>query len=97
MPKPRDAVVNGEWPNGKIDEPVAAWYAAHIAMAALAAVEAQGLNLNEASRRCGIDRETLVRVIEGETYPDLVTISALEMGLGARLWPEGPVRSSPRK
>lgn len=96
MPKPRDAVINGDWPSGKIDEPVAAWYAAHIALAVLAVVKSQGLNLNEASRRCGIDRETLVRVIEGETYPDLVTISALEVGLGSRLWPEGLVHGSPR-
>lgn len=97
MPKPRDAVVNGAWPTGRIDQPVAAWYAARIAIAVLGALEEQELNLNEASRRCGIDRETLVRVIDGETYPDLVTVSALEVGLGARLWPDGPVRVLPRE
>lgn len=97
MPKPRDAVVNGEWPKGRIDEPVAAWYASHIAIAVQAILESQGMNLNEAARRCGIDRETLVRVINGETYPDLVTLSALEVGLGARLWPEGPVHVMPRE
>ena len=97
MPKPRDAVVNGAWPSGRIDEPVAAWYASRIAIAVQATLESQGLNPNEAARQCGVDRETLVRVINGETYPDLVTLSALEVGLGTRLWPEGPVNGLPRK
>lgn len=90
-------MANGEWPTGWIDEPKAAWYAAQIARTVLEVLQVKRWNLNQAAQTCGIDRETLVRVVQGETYPDLVTLTALELGLDVKIWPSGPIGGVPRK
>lgn len=92
LPKPCEAVIEGEWPTGEILEPLAARYAAAIAIRVAEAVDAKRWSLNEAAHACGIDRETLVRTVSGQSYPDLVTLSALEAGLRISLWPHDIVR-----
>jgi transcriptional regulator with XRE-family HTH domain len=45
-------------------------------------------SLRAVGREAGLDHTTIAAVLEGDRWPDLITIARLEQALGARLWPE---------
>jgi transcriptional regulator with XRE-family HTH domain len=51
-----------------------------------------GRSIREVAEACELEHSALVRVLNGEQWPDLITISKLEDGLDADLWPRRDVR-----
>ncbi|MEW1699434.1 MULTISPECIES: helix-turn-helix transcriptional regulator [unclassified Streptomyces] len=47
----------------------------------------QGLSLRQLGVRSGINRQVITNLIRGDSWPDVVTVSRLEDGLGVPLWP----------
>jgi transcriptional regulator with XRE-family HTH domain len=95
MPRRRDPLrppreyVRGEWPHAVIpeDAPLAVSYMQRLAVAIRQAIEEQGITHMELSDRINLDRSTLRLLLNGYTWPDMVTITRLEHGLGRTLWP----------
>jgi len=46
-------------------------------------------SIREVARVTGVDRATIAAVLNGLSWPDIVTLAKLEFGLGVPLWP-GP-------
>ena len=46
-----------------------------------------GASLRSAAASADINHATLMKILAGETWPDLETIAKLESGLKADLWP----------
>lgn len=46
-----------------------------------------GASLRSAAASAGINHATLLKILAGQTWPDLETIAKLETGLKADLWP----------
>lgn len=47
----------------------------------------EGITVDDLAERTGVDRTTIWGLRTGRRWPDIVTISRLEWGLGTRLWP----------
>lgn len=45
------------------------------------------VNVSELQRSTGVARSTIRRIVEGETWPDFVTLARLEEALEIALWP----------
>lgn len=45
------------------------------------------MNVSELQRSTGVARSTIRRIVEGETWPDFVTLARLEEALEIALWP----------
>lgn len=84
---PRTHVADGQWPDGPLSPVVPAQYAQVLARNLRSAIASQDLTQEEVCRRTGLDRSTLWGILAGRRWPDLVSISRLEWGLGRRLWP----------
>jgi len=82
---PRDRVA--DWPNVPSDDPsaeVARLFATRLR-------SAMGeRSLRSAGAETGVDHSTIQAVLQGRAWPDLDTISRLENGLHADLWPGRP-------
>lgn len=83
---PRSFLVSGVWPDGKIEGPAPAHYAATVARRLRDAVGER--SLRTVAELADLDHTTLWAVLRGERWPDLVTISKLEAALDVRLWPD---------
>lgn len=46
-----------------------------------------GVNKAELERQTGVHRGTLKRIVDGDNYPDLHTLVALELYFNRALWP----------
>ena len=82
---PVSYVVEGVWPEAELSEPVAG-YAQDVARRLKAALA--GTGFRSIGRSAGLDHTTVMAVVRGERWPDLITIAKLELALGVRLWPE---------
>jgi hypothetical protein len=89
-PKPRELTSN--WPRVPSDDPVAE-VARQFAVRLRDALAET--SVREASRLTGVDHATLGAVLNGNTWPDLVTIARLELGLDVDLWPGRIARAKP--
>lgn len=47
-------------------------------------------SIRSVAETAGMDHATLLGLLRGRSWPDLVTIARLERGLGADLWPGRP-------
>lgn len=83
---PRECVVDGHWPDGRIDEP-GARYVQLIVQAVVRESDARGWSQRELARRAGVSRRTVDYLINGATTPDVITLAALEVALGTTLLP----------
>ncbi|NUV87790.1 helix-turn-helix transcriptional regulator [Streptomyces sp. KAI-26] len=50
-------------------------------------LEERGLSLRQAATLTGVNRQAIVNLLSGISWPDVVTVSLLEDGLGVALWP----------
>jgi transcriptional regulator with XRE-family HTH domain len=50
-------------------------------------IDANGWSVAEVSRRTGVSRMTIVQVLDGVVWCDLLTIANLEKALEVDLWP----------
>ena len=82
---------SARWPNGPLrkDAPTSAYWAAEISRRLEAALI--GRSKSAVAEDVGMARTTLYDVVSGKTWPDLVTIAALEEALGIELWPRWAV------
>lgn len=87
-PRPADYAAEGSWPQCSLEEDAPVW--AHYALDISSALEAslRDVNVSELQRTTGVARSTVRRIIDGETWPDFVTLARLEDALNVRLWPE---------
>lgn len=87
---PRDYIVSGTWPDGElsVEEP-AARYASYVAKELAAALE--GANKAAVARDARLARTTLYAILDGRTWPDLLSLVRLEHATGRRLWPAKPL------
>lgn len=83
---PRSYVVSGGWPAGTIDGPPEAHYAVEVARRLAKAIGER--SLRSVAREAGLDHTTVRALVEGERWPDLITIARLEVALDVRLWPD---------
>lgn len=84
---PRSHVAEGQWPDGELSEVIPARYAQVLARNIRLAIDSHGLTQEEVCQRSGLDRSTLWAILAGRRWPDIISISRLEWGLGRRLWP----------
>lgn len=85
---PRSFVVSGVWPDGQVEDVVPARYAAEVVRRLRDTVGVR--SLREVAAAADLDHTTVWAVLRGDRWPDLVTISKLEVVLEVRLWPEEP-------
>jgi len=72
------------WPTMPSDDPVAE-VARQLALNLERAIG--GRSVREVARITGVDRATVGAVLNGLSWPDIVTLAKLESGLDASLWP----------
>jgi transcriptional regulator with XRE-family HTH domain len=82
---PAAYVAAGAWPYARLSGPRIAVYAQLFARRVAAAID--GRTLREVARAAGISHSTLLAVILGQRWPDMVTIARLEDSLETELWP----------
>lgn len=83
---PHSYVVAGEWPDGKLDGQVLAEYVRQVAVRLDEAIG--GRSVRDVAREADLQHTTVLGLLKGESWPDLVTIAKLEQELGVRLWPD---------
>ena len=87
LKKPCEYVQPGaQWPGGPLEPkpPPEALLIRGIAQK----LEARGArkNVYKIAKRCGLTPQTIYNVLDGQTWPDLVTIARLEAHFRVRLW-----------
>ena len=85
--RPREYVQPGaRWPEGPLEAD--APREARLAQGIASKLEQRGARgeVNKIAQRCGLTRQTIYNVLDGNTWPDLVTIARLEVHFGVRLW-----------
>ena len=89
--------MRGRWPDGKIhnNAPTATYWAAEIAKRLRIAVD--GSSKSDVAAEAEIARSTLYDLLNGEAWPDVVTVVKLQDALGVELWPAWKPRSKPDK
>lgn len=89
LPPPRDWMVDGTFPAGRmrVDAPTAVLAAAEVAARLTAAMAGAGLSKRELAARAGVSRSALYALLTGEVFPDFVTVARLGEAVGVPLWP----------
>ncbi|MFC0678427.1 hypothetical protein ACFFGH_11320 [Lysobacter korlensis] len=88
--RPSPAELSPEpWPARPSDDPVA-----EVARRLVLNVEREigGRSVRSVAESAQVDHTTLLGLLRGRSWPDLVTIARLERGLEADLWPGLPKR-----
>lgn len=87
--RPAPAALVSRWPEGESSDPAGE-------VARLVAVRLReamnGRSAREVGRITGVDYTTVSAILNGDTWPDLMTLARLEAGLDADLWPVGAAR-----
>ena len=84
---PCDHVRAGQWPHATLDGSHAAATAQAIARALADALAERGWSIAELHRRAGVNRQTIVNVLDGRVWATVSVIADLERAVGAVLWP----------
>ncbi|HVT75919.1 MAG TPA: helix-turn-helix transcriptional regulator [Acidimicrobiales bacterium] len=80
--------MSGDWPYASLGGDAAAEVGQAFA-ARLKAVIGD-LSLRDVETRTGVDHTTVDNILNGRSWPDLITIARLEVGLDTDLWPGRP-------
>ncbi|MBT2479444.1 helix-turn-helix transcriptional regulator [Streptomyces sp. ISL-94] len=85
---PRDLAADPQsWPHaGLADHPQARVVQA-LARTLMEQMAEQGLSLRQVAAVSGVNRQAITNLLQGSSWPDVFTVSRLEDGLGAALWP----------
>lgn len=91
---PRDLARDPDrWPDAAVDDPAAA-VVQHIARTLTAALAARGMSLRTMAEVTGINRQTATLLLNGLSWPDVLTVCRLEEGLDLALWPGATIPGS---
>lgn len=85
--KPREYAISGAWPGAVMDDHIGAEVTQAI-VRALADVVARYPSLNAFATEMQLNRQMLANILEGASWPDVLTIATLERKLGVRLYPD---------
>lgn len=88
---PAAYVSDGSWPDGRVAGPRVVLYARAFAQAVARAIGDR--TIRDVARTAEISHTTLLAVLHGKRWPDMVTIAKLEESLQQNLWP-GPLLRS---
>jgi transcriptional regulator with XRE-family HTH domain len=84
--KPRDLLIDGEWPDGGFS-----WDAAKAVGLLVQKLQAiGGWTLRDLAGRAGITKTTLVSLLQGSAWPDMKTVAKLEEAVQSSLWTRWP-------
>lgn len=72
------------WPDAPSGDPIAE-VARRFALNVRSAMGER--SIRSVAADCGLNHATVITVLEGRSWPDLVTIAKLEAGLDTGLWP----------
>ncbi len=89
---PAAYMARGSWPDGAVSGPRVVLYAQAFAQAVAEAIGHR--TVRDVAREAEISHTTLLAVLHGERWPDMVTIAKLEEALRADLWPGPRLRRS---
>lgn len=81
---------SGEWPEAELEPFASAIYTQTFVCHLLEAMN--GAGLRETARAADLSPMTILRIIRGETFPDSVTITKLEVCYQRVLWPSDETR-----
>ncbi|MFJ4873745.1 helix-turn-helix domain-containing protein [Streptomyces sp. NPDC088745] len=85
---PRDLAADPDaWPYTSVVGHPQARVVQAIARALRERLDEQGLSLRQAAALTGVNRQAIVNLLSGISWPDVVTVSLLEDGLAVALWP----------
>ncbi|WP_431967523.1 helix-turn-helix domain-containing protein [Actinacidiphila sp. bgisy160] len=85
---PRDFAVDPDlWPHAPLPGHPQAGVVQALARALEREMARQGLSLRQLAQLSGINRQVIANLLRGDSWPDVVTVSRLEDGLGMPLWP----------
>lgn len=87
LPAPAGGGTARVWPRAPLADHHGARVAQALALNLALALEECGWSVAELSRRSGASRLTIANVLQGEVWPDLLTIAGLEKALDRDLWP----------
>ncbi|MEI8002612.1 MAG: transcriptional regulator, partial [Actinomycetes bacterium] len=84
--RPADYLQDGDWPTGHLrpDAPAEAYLAAAMTRRLTAALA--GRSARSIARDAGISAQTVLNLLAGLSWGDVVTVARLERTLGAALW-----------
>lgn len=88
--RPLDYLVDGTWPDARLDSSIAAEYAQVFAKRLREAAGDQ--SLREIGRRSDLDPMTIRALLRGESWPDMVSVAKLEGAYRVLLWPRDAER-----
>ncbi len=88
--EPASYVASGDWKLGRVAGPRLVLYAQGFAVAVEAAIG--GRTLREVARQAEISHTTLLAVLHGQRWPDMITIAKLEETFQRSLWPGPEIR-----
>lgn len=91
-PRPADYAAEGSWPDCTLEPGAPVWAQRALEVSGALQASLRDVNLSELHRTTGIARSTVRRIVDGETWPDFVTLTRLEEALNARLWPSTPIQ-----
>lgn len=84
---PVSYVPEGAWPDGELDGSEPAAYAQHVARRLRDAIGDR--SLRSVAEEAGLQHTTVSDVLNGRTWPDMLTLVRLEQALDVKLWPDG--------
>ncbi len=87
---PASYVARGDWKVGEVEGPRLVLYAQAFAAAVEAAMGER--TLRDVARQADLSHTTLLAVLRGQRWPDMVTIAKLEEAFTRDLWPGRIVR-----
>ena len=89
----------GTWPDGpfRADAPPDVDYVCAAAAAVETELARRGWSATHLARRAGIGPSTVSRLLAGQSWPDFVTMLALEHALEMTLWPRTAPKPPPRR
>lgn len=93
--KPRDYVLEGDWPQASLADHHGAHVAQQLAARLAEAMGRQAVSAKRLGVISGVNRQTIANVLAGAVWPDLITIANLERALQRQLWPEFPEKAVP--
>lgn len=87
---PCEWVVDGEWPDAtfRADTPDVVAYAAELSRRLGQALA--GKSKTDVAARSNLTRPTLYDILQGKSWPDMISIARLETALEVDLWPASP-------
>jgi hypothetical protein len=81
----REQLLAGTWPHGEAAGPAAV--AQLVAQALAAELEGQQLSVRQVARDADLQHTTVLGLLQGQRWPDFVTLVKLEDAVGVTLWP----------